>query len=101
MKGAHHMSRIISRPSNKPSNLKTVVETNDGKQYMVSTVPMAFPLGRDGYESMVFSYDPKTGKIKNYSNRYCASAKDSEAAYHNHSLLCSRLEDVLTARLFL
>lgn len=95
------MSQIIQVKSNKPSNLKAVVQCNDGRQYMVSTVSMKFPLGQNGFESSVFSFDRRTGKVSNWSDRFSASASDAKQAYENHKVLCNRLEDVLAARVFL
>ena len=85
------MSKVV-KVTEEMKELAHVVETDDGKFYVVSTVHL--PLDTHA-ETMVFSWDKEDDCVANWDDKLCCRYKSYAEAVNYHDDICTHLEGYL------
>ena len=80
------MSKIIKETGWR--ELSTVVETNDGEQYLVSSAD-TFDAG---FETMVFKWDKTQDNVENWNDFFCEHHTSYDEMVQVHETICENLE---------
>jgi len=88
------MSKIVSDET-ECKGISHVVETEDGKCYAVSSIENTLPYLGTGYETMVFKWNRKLGKITDWFNLLCFKHGNETEMLQDHMEICSHLESHL------
>lgn len=83
------MSKVIKETGWR--EFSTVVETNDGEQYLVSSTD-TFDAG---YETMVFGWDKKHDNVENFHELVCVHYTTPDEMEQTHEIICKNLERVI------
>lgn len=83
------MSKIIKETGWR--EFSTVVETTDGKQYLVSSAD-TFDAG---FETMVFEWSKTHDTVESWSELFCTHYATYDEMRQVHEIICKNLEEVL------